>query len=269
MGTPITFEKLYNVRDLGGMTTADGQAVRTGMLIRGDQLFSASQADLERLRDTGVRKVIDFRSIGEHEEKPDPDIDGAANVFLPIIKDVGVGITRGTEGNARIMELFKSGKTISPEFIDEHMRGMYRSFVEDPFANGQYARFFDEVIATAAGGGATYWHCTAGKDRAGFATAMMLAALGVPRDDIVSDYLQTNNCLDGVVGQLMSLFGKQLPSDETREALKRFFVADESFLGAAFDAIDKHHGSIDAFLSERLAVDDEKRRKLRELLLVD
>lgn len=267
MGTPITFERLHNVRDLGGMTTSDGQAVRVGRLLRGDQLAYASEHDLERLRGLGVRKVVDLRSVDEHEEKPDPAIPDAENVFLPIFKDVRTGITRGTEGNARIMELFMKGEAVPPSFIDERMCSMYRSFVEDPFANSQYAQFIDEVIATAEEGGATYWHCTAGKDRAGFAAAMLLAALGVERDGIAADYLQTNACVDGVVGQLMSQFGQMLPNDDTRAALMRFFVADEIFLNAAFDAIDERHGSVDAFLADRLDLDDGKRQKLRDLLL--
>lgn len=267
MGTPIPFEKLFNVRDLGGIKTSDGRTVKPGLLLRGDQLFPASESDLEKLHAIGVRKTIDFRSIGEHEEKPDPAIPNCENVFLPIIKDVGVGITRGTEGNVRIIELFKSGHPIEPAFIDEHMRGMYRSFVEDPFANAQYAQFVDEVIETAESGGATYWHCTAGKDRAGFAAAILLSALDVSRESIVEDYLQTNNCLDGVVGQLMTLFGQSLPSDDTREALKRFFVADESYLTAAFEAADSAHGSFDAFLAECLNIDEAKRQKLCDLLL--
>lgn len=118
MGIPIPFEKLFNVRDLGGIATGGGQTVRAGLLLRGDQLFSASPDDLEKLRGTGVRKVIDLRSIGEHEEKPDPAIEGAENVFLPIIKNVGVGITRGTEGNMRIIELFESRHPVKPAFID-------------------------------------------------------------------------------------------------------------------------------------------------------
>lgn len=267
MGTPIAFDNLFNVRDLGGMTTRDGRTVRSGMLLRGDQLFSASDADLAKLRDMGVRKVIDFRSIGEHEEKPDPAMEDAENVFLPIIKDVGIGITRGTEGNMRIMDLFRSGRPIEPETIVRHMRGMYRSFVEDPFANGQYAQFVDEVLATAERGGATYWHCTAGKDRAGFATAVLLEALDVPREAIVADYLQTNEYMDGVMGQLVSLFSNQLPNAGTREALKCFFVADESYLESAFDSIEQRFGTVGAFLDERLGIDADKRRRLHGALL--
>lgn len=269
MGTPIAFEKLANVRDVGGMSGHGGRRVRTGMLLRGDQLFPASEHDLLKLKQIGVSKVIDLRSVGEHEEKPDPRIEGAVNVFLPIIEDVGVGITRGTEGNRRLIELLKSGQSIEPAFIDEHMRGMYRTFVEDPFANAQYARFFDEVIAAAEEGGGVYWHCTGGKDRAGFATVVLLAALGVSRDDIVADYMQTNESLTGIAEQFMSLFSDALPDDGTREATIRFFVANESYLAAALDSAEKAHGSFDAFLSRALKVDDAKRQHLHDLLLQD
>lgn len=267
MGSPISFEKLFNVRDLGGMVTRGGRVIRTGALLRGDQLFPASDDDLRKLHDIGVRTVIDFRSVGEREELPDPPMPDVENVFLPIIKDVGVGITRGSEGNMRIVELLQSGTSITPAFIEGFMRMMYRVFVEDPFANAQYARFLDEVSRTAESGKATYWHCTAGKDRAGFATAILLAALDVPRADIVADYLQTNDNLEGVTGQSMSLFGQNLPSEELREALERFFAADESYIASAFDAIEQTCGSFDSFLADRLNVDDAKRQRLCDVLL--
>lgn len=268
MGTAISFEGLFNVRDLGGMPTSDGHTIRSGLLFRGGQLFPASESDLKKLHAAGVRKVIDFRSIGEHEEKPDPPMPGVENVFLPIIEDVGVGITRGTKGDMRIIELFKTGHPVEPEFIDDHMRKMYRSFVEDPFANAQYARFIDEVIETAESNGATYWHCTAGKDRAGFAAAILLLALGVPRANVIADYLQTNEYLRGVVGQLMSLFDQNLPTEGSRDALRRLFVASRSYIDASLDAIDNGYGSFDVFLTERLNIDRAKRQKLRDLLLI-
>ena len=267
MTANIEFEGLYNVRDLGGMRTRDGRAVRSGLLLRGDQPFEATENDKRKIVELGVRTLIDFRSLTEHEEKPDPTIPGVRNVYLPIIEDVRAGITRGKKGDKALMKMLAEGHDISPSFVDEHMGGMYRVFVEDDFANTQYAAFIDVVLEQAEAGGATLWHCTAGKDRAGFATVTLLEALGVPRDDVVADYLRTNESLVHVVEKLMAMFGSHLPSDNARESLRRFFLADENYLAAAYAAADERYGSFEAFLAEALHVDDAKRAKLQELLL--
>ena len=267
MTTSVEFEGLHNVRDLGGMRTHDGRTVRSGLLLRGDQPFEATEGDKRKIAELGVRTLIDFRSLAEHEKKPDPAIPGVSNVHLPIIKDVRAGITHGEESDKALMRMFSEGHDVAPEVVDKHMGNMYRLFVEDDFANAQYARFVDLVLEQALAGGATLWHCTAGKDRAGFATVILLEALGVPRADIVADYMRTNESLAHVVEKLVTMFSSMLPSENARQSLRRFFLADERYLAAAYDAADERYGSFDAFLAEALHVDDAKRAKLQELLL--
>lgn len=272
MGAAIQFEKLHNVRDLGGIAAQGGRFVRDGRLLRGGQLFSATENDLQKLIRLGVRKVVDFRSIGEHDEKPDPPLHGAQYVYLPIIEDVGVGITRGDEGNKRMLDLLASGGRKGSSFIGDHMRNMYRGFIRDEFANAQYARFVDEVIATVRNCEAVFWHCTGGKDRAGFAAVILLGALGASPDDIMADYLQTNDNLADVGKQLLMLFGENLPEanavgTDFGKAIERFFVADESYLAAAYEEAAKTCGSFDSYLEKRLHIDSAKRQELCNLLL--
>lgn len=267
MGKRIEFEKLHNVRDLGGEATCDGRTVREGLLFRGDQPFSASDADRRTMVDLGIGKVIDFRSVREHEERPDPVIEGVRNLHLPIIKDVRVGITRGAEGDKGIGELLMSGVAIDDSFVIDHMCNMYRMFVIDPFSTGQYSRFVDEVIESAEAGQGTFWHCTAGKDRAGFASAILLEALGVPRDDIVADYMLTNDCLARFIADFMPKIEGRITSEGSRRALMCFFLADERFLESAYETADAEFGSFDAFLEQAIGIDDVKRKKLRSLLL--
>ena len=278
MSTPLTFEGLHNVRDLGGMRTEDGRILATGKLYRSDQLFSATQADLETFGAMGIRIVVDFRSGIERDEKPDPDLDGAANLHLPIIKDVRAGITRDEQSNRGIMKMILSGKGADLAIIDGYMANMYREFVMDPYANEQYAHFVDAIIEALQAGGSAMWHCTAGKDRAGFATAILLEALGVAREDIMADYLQTNECLAGVTAQLVGMLSSQalasgqMQLDEQmlatiKTALDHFFRADEAFLAGAYAAAEERFGSFDAFLAQGLGIDEAKREELRRLCL--
>ena len=278
MSTLVRFEGLSNVRDLGGMCTEDGRVIGTGKLYRSDQLFFASESDLAALGDLGIRIVVDFRSEIERDEKPDPELDGAANLHLPIIRDVRAGITRDEQSNKGIMKMIMSGQGMDLALIDAYMANMYRGFVMDPYANEQYARFVNAVIEALRAGGSALWHCTAGKDRAGFATAILLESLGVARDDIVADYLQTNECLAGVTKQLVGMLSsKAIASDQMqfdeqtievmKAALDHFFRADEAFLAGAYAAADEQFGSFDAFLANGLGIDEAKREELRRLCL--
>lgn len=261
------FEGLANIRDLGGMSAAGGRIVRQGLLYRSDQLAHATPADREQLAQMGIAEVIDFRSDRERTENPDGELPGAVNLHLPVFEDIAEGITHDTESDKRLMETIASGQSVDDEVIDAHMQAMYRGFVDNPFAASQYARFVDEVLACAEQGRAILWHCTAGKDRAGFATAIVLEALGVDRGVIVEDYLLTNarlaNMIEGILAHLDSFFR----TEAARNSARRFFQADASYLEAAYAAADERYGSFEAFLEQAVGIDGDKRGRLLAYLL--
>lgn len=270
MGRTIEFEGLRNVRDLGGIPAGDGRAVRDGLLFRSGQLASASTADLARLHELGVRLVVDFRNPHELEEKPDPVVEDARYLHLPVFSDQRAGITRDTESDMGVRRYFASGGPVDPEVATNHMCKMYRSFVEDPYSCEQYARFIGAVIETAGQGSASLWHCTVGKDRAGFGTAIVLAALGVSRDDIAADYVLTNDyiadTMDDFVATVMNV-RLDVP-ESARVALTRIFTADPAYLQAAYEHADELYGSFDGFLEQALGLDCARRERMRELLTV-
>lgn len=262
----LYFEKLNNVRDLGGTLVAQGSAIKDGLLLRSDQLFFATDSDIAKLAALGVRKIVDFRSTKEREQKPDRGLDGAVNLHLPIIEDLRAGITRDSGSDESILRMLSRGKEVSLAMVDGYMGKMYRTFVSEPFAVSQYARFIDEVVESAQRDEAILWHCTAGKDRAGFATAIVLWTLGASRNDIVEDYLMTNERLADMTEYFVGSLAERLTTESARAALRRFFCADESFLDAAFDEAEKCYGSFDAYCENALGIDETKRALLVELL---
>ena len=289
MSRQLAFDGVSNARDLGGLPTVDGRRIRPGLLIRSAHLSLATEADLAKLAAIPVRTVIDFRSEDEVARRPDPVLPNSRYVNLAPLQDVAVGITHSRKSGEGITAMIARGEDVGFDMIDEHMCDMYRCFVRDPQALGQFARFFDELLtsletsaneyepASAASdtsgnapNGAILWHCVAGKDRAGFATALVLEALGVPRRDIVADYLITNKCVEAVVQKFMNLVMESAPEDRldiARQGVRRFFRADESFLTAAFDTAVQDYGSVRAFMREALDVTDDKRALLRDLTL--
>ncbi|NND69886.1 MAG: tyrosine-protein phosphatase, partial [Halioglobus sp.] len=176
----LNFEGIDNFRDLGGYPTESGATVKWGVLYRSGMLAEASRADLEGLKRLQLSHLIDFRSAMEKEEEPDrlpenhafsvveiPTLDGGDDtVATDIMRRIEEGDFDGFDPNALMLD---ANRAFATDFLPE------------------YTKFFQTVLA--ADGAPILWHCTAGKDRAGFAAAALLRVLGVPLDVIVRDYM--------------------------------------------------------------------------------
>lgn len=208
---------IKNIRDLGGIKAHNGKTVRNGCLIRSGNLHNATPADLE-----GVSEIIDFRTNLEEEKMPDSIPNGKTYRRIPIFNESAAGITR--EGS--ISEVPDMKKLYRAMLTEESYRLQLQAIMRVIF-NHDYTK------------GALLWHCTAGKDRCGIVTALVLTVLGVDRDSIMKDYLRSNeDCIsesDEVYQRLVAL---GMPINNA-EAVKDAFLAKPEFLNAAFDAFDE------------------------------
>ena len=258
MSTKLEFDALSNTRDLGGMPTVDGKKIRAGMLYRSGHLYAASEADREKLASL-VDLVVDFRTPKERGEKPDPDLPGVENLHLPIMDSLSAGVTREKDADEEAISILIQ----STERARAHMIATYTGFVTSPFAVSQYGKFVRLLLDPHPRG--ILWHCTAGKDRAGFASVIVEELLGVDRALIREDYLRTNEYLaeeiESLTEMLMRMYGKR--DAETDAALRAMFCADLSYLDALYREIDTRYGSFDGFLSDGLGVTKEDRDTLR------
>jgi protein-tyrosine phosphatase len=243
-----------NLRDLGGYVTRDGRTLRWGVLYRSDALADLTDEDVAYLARLKLHRVVDFRSAAERERDPDRLPDGVTAVWQPI---AGAGLDPG-ELRDRLM----AGEVSAGQAAEWLVAGN-RAFVGE--FREVYARFVRELADPA--NLPELFHCTAGKDRTGYAAALVLLALDVPRDTAMRDYLLTNALTQAKtrrtlqVIRLASLF-RANPDD-----LLPLFQARESYLGAAFSAIDERQGAADAYLRDALGIDDALRERLRENLL--
>ncbi len=252
-------DSVHNFRDMGGQRTEDGLLVRRGMLYRSGSLADASDADLRRLSALGIRTICDLRTHQERSNHPDrvPRHAGIRTLHLPVKVD------RHDESGLlpRLLWLL-FGKARQLDY-GELARESYREYVTD------FRPQFSTVIKLAAEGHnlPMLVHCTAGKDRTGFASALIQLALGVPREAVLEDYLRSNDHLDdfmdGMVNKLRfaSAFGL------SREKLLPLFEARQDYLEAAFDQIRRDYGTVSDYLRDGLGFLDEDRRRLRRLLL--
>ena len=256
---PVT--GLHNTRDLGGLRTADGRAIRPGKLIRSGHLYDAKGDDLQRLAPL-VDTVVDFRTPKEREEKPDPALPGVTNLHLPIVDTLTAGLSREREADKAMFARLAR----DPEGAREYMRTTYRNFVTGDFALSQYSRFIRVLLEPHER--AVLWHCTAGKDRAGFATVLLLRLLGVEEDAVLADYLLTNECQRETVNALIAMVSRQmqLPAS-AEEAVRVMFSADESYLRAADQATAERFGGFDGLARDGLGLTADEIQALRERYL--
>lgn len=262
MSERIQLNGLNNTRDLGGMTGAEGRKVRRGRLIRSGHLFYADEADRAKLTDL-VGVVVDFRTDREVKEKPDPVLPGVEAVHLPILTEQTVGISREEESDRHAgIRMMKE-----PETARAHMCNMYRMIGSSEFCASQYARFVKLLLEEREK--AVLWHCTAGKDRAGFGSVIVEELLGVSREDIYEDYLMTNVHLkeeiDNLLGELQKMMNLSDPASET--AMRVLFGAEKEYLDTLYQAIDDTFGGMETYLRVVLQVSDEDRDRLRSMYL--
>jgi protein-tyrosine phosphatase len=260
----MEFERLKNTRDLGGLTMQDGRKIKPGMLIRSSYLAVAPAHDLAILQNT-VSDIVDFRTEKERQERPDPEMAGVTYHAQPVLADMTAGITREEEADKNEIETY----LLDPDGARQHMLENYRLFVTSDHARQCY-RHFVELLA-APREKAILWHCTAGKDRAGFAAAIVLSILGADRETILADYMKTNAGLAREIQWIYPMIEKQagIMTETMRKALDYMFLAREEYLLEAFRTAEEKHGSMDAYLKESLGVDDAMRKGLQDRYLQD
>ena len=262
MSRLLPFESLLNTRDLGGMRITDGRMIRPGMLIRSGALAATSDRDREVLAST-VGTVVDFRSDKERAEVPDPAIPGVETVVLPIIESLSAGVTRDAESDEEAMRILMR----RADNAKAYMCRTYEGFVTTSAALRGYRAFVRLLLDGSER--AILWHCTAGKDRAGFASVIVEELLGVNREAVRADYLATNRHLAGNIEKMTADFLRQTGNadPEAEGALRYMFSAQSDYLDAAYRAANKRWGGFDGYLRAGLGIGDAERGKLRRMYL--
>ncbi|MDE1178206.1 MAG: tyrosine-protein phosphatase [Edaphobacter sp.] len=181
----LDLEGTPNFRDIGGYETADGRFVRWGLFYRSGVLSGLTPADLQYLAQLNIRVVCDFRTKEENDVAPEKWVDDPSvqRVSLPIGSD-----PNRKSNNVSLQQLLAGHPTA--EQLRERMRATYGSFV---FSSGdQFATLFRQVNNDHL---PLLYHCTAGKDRTGIFSALLLLTLGVPEKTVLEDYALTNQYL--------------------------------------------------------------------------
>jgi protein-tyrosine phosphatase len=243
-----------NFRELGGYPAGDGRRVRNGVLFRSGHLADLTRTGQKKLLNLELFAVIDFRSEKESSRKPDHLPAGLLPVQLPILDAVEAGIS------LEIKKRIKS-RDFGSFSCEDYILPAYE----------QYATSFSSVfkgffkVVEEANGSPILWHCAAGKDRTGFAAAVLLRLLGVDWETIYQDYLLSNQLSSPYTWEMIPIIFAG--GWNAYQKLKPLLKVKSSWLSAAFTAVDREWGSFPAYLENGLELTPRKITSIQDCLL--
>ena len=253
-----------NFRDLGGYPTRDGRRVKWGRLFRSGTMEGLTDADYDYLSAIGIRVVCDFRAAAERESEPttwraDPAVD-----YRTWDDPEGGGAVGPDLG-----ELLARPDTTAGQ-VFAWMRDGYPNYLTD-----YRAAYSDTLHRLAAGELPLAFNCSAGKDRTGTAAALILSALGVPRELVVQDYVLSEQVVDFEAALLTGDAEDQGAAggpfgylSASRAAVVRPLLrADPAYIGNTLDYLDDTYGGVMGYLRTALEIDDAEMERIRAALL--
>ena len=249
----IELEKISNIRDLGGIVTANGYQIKKARLIRSSALYSSSISDAEKIINTyKVNNIVDFRSTKEKNEKPHPkNLFPNINYYhIPVVDEVKHAVTRDKKSEYLIKT---SSEGLSVDDAIKIIENFYWGMPLWESSQKTYRKFFEILLNNK--NGSTLWHCSLGKDRAGIASVLIEYVLGVSYQNILKDYLLTNNYLLNNIEK------------DKNNAFRVFYGVQESFLTSWHDSIKEKWGSLNLYIKNVLDMDEGKIDKLKSMYL--
>lgn len=268
----ILLNGLSNTRDLGGYTTLEGRNIKNKKLIRSGTLMKATANDIKiLLEDYHLKTVIDFRTETEVSQCPDPPMQGVTFIRNPILQDKLLGITHESERNGaepqekNPMDILLDYQELLGQDVEGTIAKLYESLVSDEYAIGQYKNFFDCLLNHEDG--AVLWHCTAGKDRVGTGTALLLSALGVDRNVIIEDYMKTNDYLKAENDTLLKKAEAVGLAAGLMDGIAVLGGVSERYISTVFRSMEKQYGTVDEYLQQVMDLNKDKIAQLKRLYL--
>ncbi|MFG1797887.1 tyrosine-protein phosphatase [Nocardia sp. NPDC049149] len=256
----IDLQGAVNARDIGGYRTYDGAKVKSGKAIRADSLEKLTAADLQKLAGLNVKTVVDLRTQAEIQfAGPDKLPQGAQLVARPIDD---TGLFQKLLQVIQLRDPVKQEEMLGNGKAEEIMKGVYTSFLT-PASRAAFGQTVKDLANTDK---ATLYHCTAGKDRTGFLTYVVLRAIGVPEATAKQDYLLSNQyraAADAALRQQV----KQAGLMQNPDLLIPLQEVRNQYLDTAVAKLEQDYGSFGKFLTQGLGLDAGTILKLRKNLV--
>ena len=258
----IKFRNIKNARELGGLPAADGRHIKHDMLIRSGHLGKADIKDIELLKDKyALRSIVDFRIGVEIEADPDVEIPGAEYENLSVLDASIFGIARDKYSLESWLGLFEKEPADPEKIFGE----MYRKILFGERVIPFVRRFFDILLEEKPG--AVLWHCSAGKDRAGVMTVLLLFALGVSEDVILEDYMLTGESAKKEIRQMKLILPFKFRDKNIRNCVYVLLDVRKKYITDIFDEIKREYGTPEKLLTERFGITEQELTLLKNKYL--
>ena len=256
----IGVSSAHNARQLGGYVIGDKQ-IKKDLLLRTARLSSLSAEDSLILADKyRVQCIYDFRSEGEIQTAPDIIPGDSRHLPLSIsFSDNSGRADYKVESDAQMIQMLL--ENAEHPMIQAMCEVMYDKIFFEESSQAVYRQFFADLLTIDPTEGAVLWHCTQGKDRAGCASAMLLAALGADRDLIVADFALSKCYYDPHTAQIPTA------TEAQQKAISTLISANPAIFVATLDKVEARYGSLENYLTECIGVTPEMMETLRERFL--
>jgi protein-tyrosine phosphatase len=241
-------DNIINFRDFGGYFNSNNQQLKWGKLYRSGDLSKANLYDQERIRDLGIKTIIDFRPVGESKNRPylvHPDI---RKISIPIIAEFRDSLLFNL--NNKHFNRSDAIRYVQDTYIDliENYKSSYADMFDILIDDNNYP-----ILITS----------TLGKDGVGLACFFILYALDVPEYVIIDDYLLSNNLIDA---RKIVSNAHEMP-EYIQEAVTALLSSDKSYINYVIEHIEQSYGSVDKYMEKELRVSEGKKALLRKNLL--
>jgi len=245
----IYFKKVLNFRDIGGLKTTEGKIIKWGRIFRSDNLSQLRNDEFKKFNDLNIKTVYDLRTPQEIAGHKDHLPANVTYVHAPSVLDHADLLSgmRSKVLNGQISE----GQSI------QIMANFYRDIVADNIPA------LKQLLQTIVNSDQPLlYHCSAGKDRTGITTALILSILKVDRQTIVNDYLLSDYYRRKKVERMLTKakIAKVIKPNIGVGVLQNFLSVDERYLNEAFNYIDSNYGGMDAFIKNQLGISDVQRK---------
>lgn len=253
----VPLNSTLNTRDLGGYTGEGKRRVRWGLLYRSDSLAHLDDADLTSVAALQLATITDFRSQSERDAAPDrlPQQSPAIAYRTLAINNPAVDVEA-------LRSKFYTGELTPDELaaLTDRTAYIYNDRLRENW--GLWLKSLAEPGALPQ-----MFHCTAGKDRTGFAVALVLLTLGVSKEDVMQDFLLSNDYLAPKIDRYLQQILANSPEGVDEQLLREILGVSPDSLEGAFAAMEANYDSIDGFIEQGLGIDATTRTKLQALLL--
>ena len=255
----LSIAGVVNLRDVGGYPTAAGGHVVTGRLYRSGQLNFEDEAGRAAFASLGVGTVFDLRSVDECRARPESLPAGISQFHLDVLADHETSLA------AHLVDLFKdpiaANDLLRSGTIHRHYLDTYTQIVCSAAACAAYRQMFTQIADLDQ---PALFHCTAGKDRTGWAAAALLTLLGVPQQIVLEDYLLSAG---PVVAWVQPYLDRFAASGGDPELLKPAFSVEPAYLAASMRQVDLNFGSIHGYFHVGLGLSEAVINRLRIRML--